>query len=156
MPENGKVELDEKDRKLLEIMLQNCKMSTFDISRKTGMPVTTVHNRIKRLEATGVITGYAAQVDKKKLGKNVVAYIMVTVSYHPSPGKTISQVELAKRLKSLDEVEEASIVTGETDIMLKIRVDDIEALNTFIIERLRKIEGIRRTRTLIALQTFEK
>ncbi len=156
MPENGRVKLDDKDAKLLEILAGNCKMSTFEISRKTGMPVTTVHNRIKRLEAAGVITGYAAQIDKKKLGKNVVAYIMVTVSYHPSPGKTISQAELAKRLNSLDEVEETSIVTGETDIILRIRVDDIDALNSFIIDRLRKIDGIRRTRTVIALQTFQK
>ncbi len=156
MPETGSVKLDEKDGKLLEILVRDCKMSTFEISGKTGMPVTTVHNRIKRLEAAGVITGYAARIDRKKLGKNVVAYIMVTVSYHPSPGKTISQVELAKRLNSLEEVEEASIVTGETDIVLKIRVDDIDALNNFIIDRLRKIEGIRRTRTLIALQTFQK
>lgn len=156
MPENGSIELDDKDRKLLEILAKDCKMSTFELSKKTGMPVTTVHNRIKRLEAAGVITGYAAKIDKKRLGKNVVAYIMVTVTYHPAPGRTLSQVELARSLESLDEVEEASIVTGETDILLKIRVADIDALNTFIIERLRKIEGIRRTRTMIALQTFQK
>lgn len=156
MAEKETVELDEKDGKLLEILAKNCKMSTFEISKKTGMPVTTVHNRIKRLEAAGVITGYSAITDKKKLGKTVLAYMLVTVTYHVAPGKTISQVELTKKLASLEEVEEASIVTGETDIILKVRVADIDALNNFIIERLRKIEGIRRTRTLIALQSFQK
>lgn len=156
MAENGRVKLDEKDGKLLEILAKNCKMSTFEISKKTGMPVTTVHNRIKRLEAAGVITGYSAITDKKKLGKNIVGYVMITVAYHTAPGKPISQVELTKKLASLEEVEEASIVTGETDVILKIRVKDIDDLNNFVIERLRKIEGIRRTRTLIALQSFQK
>lgn len=156
MDESGRVKLDEKDGKLLEILAKDCKMSTFEISKKTGMPVTTVHNRIKRLEAAGIITGYAAQIDKKKLGKNVVAYIMVTVSYHPSPGKTISQVELAKRLDNFDEVEETAIVAGGTDIVLKVRVGDIDALNRFVITKLRSIEGIENTQTLIALQTFQK
>lgn len=156
MAEKGRIELDEKDGKLLEILAKNCKMSTFEISKKTGMPVTTVHNRIKRLEAAGVIIGYSAITDKKKLGKNIVGYVMITVAYHAAPGKTISQVELTKKLASLEEVEEASIVTGETDIILKIRVKDIDDLNNFVIERLRKIEGIRRTRTLIALQSFQK
>lgn len=150
------MKLDDKDWKLLEILATDCKMSTFEISKKTGMPVTTVHNRIKRLEQSGVITGYAARIDRKKLGKNVVAYIMVTVSYHPSPGKTISQVELAKRLDNFEEVEEEAIVAGGTDIVLKVRVDDIDALNRFVITKLRSIEGIENTQTLIALQTFQK
>lgn len=156
MTEKGRVELDEKDTKLLEILAKNCKMSTLEISKKTGMPVTTVHNRIKRLEAAGVITGYAALIDKKTLGKKIMGYVMITVAYRVAPGKIISQVELAKKMASLEEVEDASIVTGETDVILKIRVKDIDDLNNFVIERLRKIEGIRRTRTLIALQSFQK
>lgn len=156
MAESGRVKLDEKDGKLLEILARDCKLSTFDISRKTGMPVTTVHNRIKRLEAAGVIIGYSARIDSKKLGKNVVAYIMVTVSYRPSPGKTISQVELAKKLDNFEEVEEIAIVAGGTDIVLKVRVDDIDGLNKFVITKLRSVEGIENTQTLIALQTFQK
>ncbi len=156
MTETGTVKLDEKDWKLLEILARDCKLSTFEISKKTGMPITTVHNRIKRLEAAGVITGYAAQIDKKKLGKGVVAYILVTVTYHPTPGKTVSQVELAKRLDNFEEVEEAAIVAGGTDIVLKVRVDDIDALNRFVITKLRSIEGIENTQTLIALQSFQK
>lgn len=156
MAEIGRIKLDEKDAKLLEIVAKDCKLSTFEISKKTGMPVTTVHNRIKRLEAAGVITGYAAQIDRKKLGKNVVAYVLVNVTYHPAPGKTISQVELAKRLDNFEEVEETAIVAGGTDIVLKVRVEDIDALNKFVIGKLRSIEGIENTRTLIALQSFRK
>ncbi|MBI4020650.1 MAG: Lrp/AsnC family transcriptional regulator [Candidatus Aenigmarchaeota archaeon] len=145
--------LDEKDRKILELLRQNAKLTTQQISKKTLIPITTVHNRIKKMESTGIIKGYTVLVDHKKLGKDVLAFILLAVSYVLPSGKKISQADLAKAIGRMPEVEEVHIVTGGTDIIIKIRVKDMDELNTFVITRLRNLEGVENTQTIIALST---
>jgi len=72
--------IDEKDSKILEVLVENSNLSTHKISKKTLIPVTTVNNRIKKLKELGVIKKYTIEIDKKKLGYNLSAYILVTIS----------------------------------------------------------------------------
>lgn len=145
------MKLDEKDLKVLKILKENSKLTTNKISKKTAMPITTVHNRIKKLEKLGVIKEYTIVLDHKKLGKNLSAYILVTVDYKLLKEGGISQYELAKQIKKHDFVEETAMVTGGTDIIVKVRANDIEHLSDFVTKELRNIDGIERTQTMVVL-----
>src|SRR3990167_5232563 len=107
--------MDKKDEKILELLRENSKLTTHQISKKTLIPITTVHNRIKKLEKEGIIKRYTLELDNKKLGKNIAAYIHITVDYRLLKEIKISQHDLAKKLKQDESVEEAAMVTGGTD-----------------------------------------
>ena len=134
-------------------MKKNAKLTSQEISKKTLIPVTTIHNRIKKLEKEGIVRGYTVVVDHKKLGLGILAFVLITVIYILPTGKKISEIELAKTLSKMPLVEETYIVTGGTDIIIKIRVKDIDELNQFVITDLRSIEGVDNTQTIIALSS---
>lgn len=147
--------IDPKDLKILNLLKVDAKLTSQQIFRKTLIPVTTVHNRIKKLERMGIIKGYTILLDHKKLGKGIMAFILMTVTYLLPSGKKISQTELAKAISRLPEVEETHIVTGGTDIIIKVRVKDMDDLNNFVINKLRSLDGVENTQTIITLSTPE-
>ena len=146
-----KVELDKKDERVLEILKENSKLTTGQISKKIAIPVTTVHNRIKKLEKLGVIKNYTLNLDFKKLGYDIIAFILVSVTYNLPSGEKIKQEQVAQAIKKIG-AEEVYIVTGGTDIIIKVRAKNIDDLNDFVIKKLRSIEGIDKTQTMIVLQ----
>ena len=147
--------LTKKDTTILDILKHDAKLSTREISEKTGIPITTVHNRIKNMEKEGVIRAYKAIIDKKKIGKNISAYIMLTVSYKDLDAINLTQEGLAKKFLALPEVEECAIISGASDIILKIATNDVDELNDFVINKLRHIGGVEKTLTSIVLKDVE-
>ncbi len=143
--------LNKKDQRILELLKENSKLTTSQISKKTAIPITTVHNHIKKLEKNGIISGYTIKLNYKKLGISILAYILITIDYSKSNQKTTNQKDLAKKIKSFHEVKEVNIMAGVTDILIKVRTQNIDQLNTFIIDKLRNIEGIDKTQTMISL-----
>lgn len=141
--------LDKKDLEVLEVLKSNAKWTTQQISKKTLIPVTTVHNRIKKMEAMGIIKGYTAVLDHKKLGKTVSAFILANIKAEHKAGERASA--LLEDINKLKEVEEVFAVTGSTDMILKVRVEDTDKLNEFILNNLRNMEGIGNTQTLVIL-----
>lgn len=146
------MELDEKDLQILEQLKANAKLTTSQISKKTNTPITTVHNRIKKLEKEKIIKSYTLSLDFEKLGKPLSSYILITINQNLHPGKKISQEEVGKRIKSFDDVETVDIVTGATDILIKVRSRTMSDLNDFITHKLRNIEGIDKTQTMMVLK----
>jgi len=145
--------IDEKDQKVLKALVENSKARTSQLSKELKMPITTIHNRIKKLEKLGIIKNYTVVLDYKKLGKDILSYILVTVMYTLPSGEKISQEQVAKKIKAIG-AEEVSIVTGGTDIIVKVRVKDVDELNDFVIKKLRAIDGVDKTQTLIVLSSF--
>ena len=145
------MELDDKDLLILEQLKGNAKLTTGQLGKKLNIPVTTVHNRIKKLEKLGVLEGYTVRIDYKKLGKPICAYILISVMYNMPDGRKIKQDELAKSLKKFDEVEEVDIMGGVTDIMIKVRVATVDELNDFVIKKLRSVDGVDKTQTMLVL-----
>lgn len=154
---NGKLfhfmELDKKDLKIIEILKENSNQTTSQISKKFNIPITTVHNRIKKLEKLGVIKNYTVVLDYKKLDKGILSYILVSVMYTLPNGKKVAQEDIAREIKKIG-AEEVSIVTGGTDLIIKVRVKDVDELNDFVIKKLRSIDGVDKTQTLIVLNSF--
>ena len=148
--------INEKDRKIIELLKENGKYTTRQISEATGMPITTVHHRIKRLESSGVIKSYTVKLDRKKLGMGLQAFINIAVTYTLPDGTKIDQEDIARKLSKMEEVDECHIMTGTTDILLKVSARDVEDLNTFIIKKLRTIDGIEDTVTGIVLKQISE
>lgn len=146
--------LDKKDDEILNILRKNAKLTTKQIAKRISMPTTTVHNRIRKLEESGIIKGYAAELDYRKIGKNISAFVLATVDYKFLKEKGISQHELAKKITSHEVVEEVDMITGSFDIIVKIRAKDIEEMDSFVTKFLRNLDGVEKTETVIILSSF--
>ncbi|MBU0460970.1 MAG: Lrp/AsnC family transcriptional regulator [Nanoarchaeota archaeon] len=145
------IELDDKDYMILRTLNKNSKLSTYMISKQTGIPVTTVHNRIKRLEEEKVIKSYTIDVDYEKIGMEVVVYLLTTYDMNEMERKGLKIEGLTKTLKSIPQIEDISYVTGRFDIILRVRLKNIKNLSSLVLEKIRKIPGIGHTETTYAL-----
>lgn len=148
---NFMVSLDEKDIAILRELEENAKRTTGIIAKRTGIAVTTVHNRVKRFEKEGIIKKYAPVLDYGKLGQGIHALIFLTVE-SKSEGKAVNQEEIAKKALKIDGVMSALILTGTYDMVLSARIASVDALNTLLIKRLRGIGGIDKTQTMLVLK----
>ena len=106
--------VDNKDRRIIAELVKDSSETTGKLSKKLNIPVTTVHNRIKKLIKDGIIINYTINLDHNQLGRPIPAYIGVTINYNV-PGKTIKQGEVAKEIKKIDGVYEVYIMTGGSD-----------------------------------------
>ncbi len=95
------MKLDKKDLQIIEILKGDSSLSTHKISKKTHIPITTIHNRIKKLKQEGVIKNFTVKLDHKKLGKHISAFILITINYNIQ-GKKIDQSGIAKKINYFD------------------------------------------------------
>lgn len=145
--------INEKDSKILAKLKENSKYTVAELSSLTGIPVTTVHNRIKQMEHKGVIKNYTLELDHSIMGNNISAYVMINTSTMMPNGIKTNQEEIAKEIKALG-IEKVEILTGGTDIIAKIRVKDVAELNDVVVKKIRHISGVDKTHTMVVLSEF--
>lgn len=150
----GKIPEDSSERELLRVLQENSQRSLRELSKELGLPISTVHEKIKRLERGGLIRGYHAILDERKLGFGVTGFILVSISYLNAP-KT-SQAEIAAKAAKLPNVQEVHIIAGEWDLMVKAKAKSVEELGKFVTERLRNISGVEKTLSLIVYETVKE
>ena len=143
--------LDKKDMEILEVLKNHAKWTTHHISKKTLIPVTTVHNRIKKMESMGIIKGYTAILDHKRLGEAVAAFVLVDVH---ADNQAVRSNEILKEKEKFREVQEAYTITGDHDIILRVSVKDTDSLEEFI-ERLDGVDGVDKAKTVVILKGDE-
>ncbi len=141
--------MEDKSEQILEFLRNNSKLSLRQIAKKAGIPLTTAHNRIKKMQKEGVIKNYSVEVDYSKLGLSLCAYIMASVKYDAMHK---SQQEIAKKILKLSFVKSVDIITGGFDLLIKVRAKNISQLNKLITKELRNVEGIDKTTTMIVLE----
>jgi len=142
--------LDAKDRKILALVQRDAKIPQAEIARRVGLSAAAVNERLKKLDNSGVIRRYVAVVDPPAVGVTVTAFIEVFIE-HPR-----FEPAFIARARALDEVQEIHHITGEFSLLLKLRVAGMEALQQLLIHHLNAIEGVRQTRTVIALSTSKE
>lgn len=143
---NHEAELDHIDLHILALLQENCKLPLAKIGEQVGLSAPSVIERIKKLEDHAVITGYRAILDARKLGKDVTAFIGVSIS-HP---KLIGEFE--KEIAQFEGVLECHHVTGEHTLLLKVKTENTSSLEE-LISKIRSIEGVDRTETMVVLST---
>jgi DNA-binding Lrp family transcriptional regulator len=149
--------LDEKDRKILRELERDCRQRTNQIAKATNIPVTTVHNRIKKLSTTGHIASFRAVLNPEKLDKPLVSFVFVSLNRN-SVEQTESKTdrEIISKIASHAAVQEVHTVTGDWDLLLKIRAKDIGELEGIITSELREPKLIDRAQTICAMATYKE
>ena len=147
---NRQRQLDATDRRILALVQRDGKLVQARIAKRVGLSTAAVNERLRKLEQAGVIRRYAALVDPAAVGAGLAAFVEVFIE-HPRHERAFIE-----RLLGLDEVQECHYVTGESSLLLKVRVRDVEALQELLLRRLNVVEGVRQTRTLIVLSTLKE
>lgn len=140
------LELDATDRAILELLQENCKRPLATIGEKVGLSAPSVVERIHKLEEAGVIVGYVALLDGRRVGKDVTAFIGVRTDQP----RSIDALE--RQVGAIDDVLECHHVTGAHTLLLKVKTYNTEALE-LLIGRIRSLEGITGTETMVVLST---
>lgn len=147
------IRLDDKDLKILDLLQKNCKMTAKEIARIVGSPITTVFAKMRRMEELRVIKEYKAVLNADKLDKGATAFVLASVSYELRDGAQLSQRRIAQEIAKFPEVQEVYIITGDWDVLIKVKEKDVNKIGKFVIDKLRLIEGIEKTLTCMVFET---
>ncbi len=127
--------LDDKDKEILNILQENCRVSYNELSDKVGLAASTIHNRVQKLQKDGVIKGFFAQVDPFKVGFKTLALMGLSID----PLKIDS---VAEKISSFDNVQLIAATTGDHDLVMQLIAKDEKELWKFINTKIKTIEGV--------------
>lgn len=144
---NDDMFLDNKDFSILRLLQQNARMSVKEIADKVHLSTTPVHERIKRMEGSGVIKQYAALVDHTKLKKGLIAICYVSLKEHNKTAGT----KFVKAIQLMTEVVECYTISGEFDFMLKVMCEDMNAYHDFHVNRLSQVENMGHVQSIFVM-----
>jgi len=145
-PEAG---IDDLDLALLRALAVDARQSQRALGRAIEMSPPAVADRLARLERSGVIRGYRADIDWAALGFPVVVYLAVTA------GAGMDLSEIIREIRALPEAEVMSVVTGSLDLLVRLRVRDHAHLRELLLTKIFQISGVQRTETFLSLADVE-
>jgi len=143
---------DAQDQAILRILLTDARTPLQEIGKMVGLSTTSCWNRIKRLTDCGAILGYTVKVDLAQIGYLDTVIVQVTLDSHGQD--TLD--EFGRALKSIPEVLEALLISGDYDYFIRIAVKDTRDYERLLREKLYKIPGIRHTKSSFVLRTLKK
>jgi len=148
---NQKYQIDRIDQKILSFLVKNARMPFLEIARECGVSGAAIHQRVKKMENLGIITGSRLLVKPHTLGLNVCAFIGVSLS------QANRYPEVVAALTRIPEVVECHFVTGKHALLLKIFCTDHNHLIEILISTIQNIPGVESTDTMISLdQAIER
>lgn len=139
--------LDKTDLKILKVLQENGRITNLNLSQEIGLSPAPTLERVKKLENAGVIESYHAIVNHKKVGLDIQAFIMVSLTRQVSN----SIQNFKKQIQEIPEIVECYQVTGNADYLLKVLVSDISSFEELISEKLSKMEEIGSMQTTVIL-----
>lgn len=143
---NADASPDDTDVRILALLQDDCRTPLARLGERVGLSAPAVLERIKKLEAAGVITGYRALVDARRIGLDVTAFIGVITSDPDAIG------HFEQQAGALDDVLECHHVTGEYTLLLKVKTRNTSSLEQ-LISQIRSLDGVGRTETMVVLST---
>jgi Lrp/AsnC family leucine-responsive transcriptional regulator len=133
------MKLDRYDRHLLEILQADGRISNQELAERIGLSPSPCLRRVRALEEAGIIAGYRAMVDAKKLGLSLIAFVSISMDRH-TPERFAN---FDATVSALPEVLECSLITGrDADYQLKVIVRDMEAYQELLLHKITRIEGV--------------
>ena len=140
------IHIDGIDKKILRALMADARTPILEIARQVGISGAAIHQRLKKLEKSGLLTGSKFIVDPKALGYSTMAFVGVYLD------KAVSNPEAVKQLKKVPEVIECHYTTGNWSIFIKILSKNNEHLMHLLNTEIQSINGVSRTETFISLQ----
>ena len=147
----SKIKLDNTDRKILEILQSNAKITNANLATKIGLSPAPTLERVKKLENSGVIKSYHAKLDSNIVGLGVSTFVMVSLKGHNKDNieKFIASID------KIDEIIECHHITGSGDFILKITASDIAAYQKLMLEKVSDIDVVDNMQSMVVLSTFK-
>ena len=146
------MKLTRADRKILQILQEDGKISNVELAERVGLSPSPCLRRVKQLEASGLISGYVALLDRRKARLDVLAYVEVQVDRHSEEAAEAFKQAVLRE----PEVVGCYAMTGGYDYLLRVVVKDTRDYERLLREKLYKIKGIRHSRSSFVLRTLEK
>jgi Lrp/AsnC family transcriptional regulator, regulator for asnA, asnC and gidA len=143
---SSSLNIDKLDLRIIDQLMHDANISYAEIGKQLYVSAGTIHVRIKKLQEAGIISGMQYNVDLKKLGYDVIAFIGIYLE------KSSLYDTVAKDLKKIPEIVRMNYTTGNYSIFAEIVCKDIGQLRTVLHDELQKIKGIERTETFISLE----
>lgn len=147
---NG-LKLDKTDRKILDILQANAKITNAQLAQEIGLSPAPTLERVKKLESSGVIKSYHAQLDNGTVGIGVSTFVMVSLKGHNK--ENISK--FVESINQIDEVIECHHTTGSGDFILKIISRDIPSYQQLMLEKVSNIDVVDNMQSMVILSTFK-
>ncbi|GAB1396230.1 MAG TPA: Lrp/AsnC family transcriptional regulator [Saprospiraceae bacterium] len=144
--------LDKTDLKILQILQENSKITNLELSKRIGLSPAPTLERVKKLEQSGVIESYHANVNSQAIGLNVKTFALVSLAWH----KENALNNFLSKIRAIREITECYIITGEADFLIKIVTKDIPNYEKLLFKTLSQIEEIERLKTLMTLSTVKE
>jgi len=144
---SSNIALDAKDLAILKLLQQNARITVKEISEKIHLSTTPVHERIKRMEDSGVIKQYATLVDPAKVKKGLMVICYVSLRQH---SKT-SGDKFIKAMNDLNEVIECYTISGEFDFILKVVTENMDAYYDFHVNKLSQVENMGKVQSVFVM-----
>jgi Lrp/AsnC family transcriptional regulator, leucine-responsive regulatory protein len=142
--------MDTTDHLLVQLLQENGRATQLQLAREVGLSQPAVAERMRKLEAQGVIRGYSARVDPAALGHDVLAFVAVSLE-HPKHFDAFTA-----RVLALPYVLECHRVAGEDSFLLKVRTENTGTLDDLLVKALRTIPGVTNTKTTIVLRSIKE
>ena len=144
--------LDNKDEMILAELKKDARKTTKAIAANINIPRVTVHDRIQKMIQNGIIKAFHVSIDYKKIGFSTEVFIFV--SFLPNPD--VSQRQLAHQIAKLTGVYEVHIISGEYDLLLKVRGSSMEDIGKLVVDKLRQFKGVGKTVTFACFETVKE
>ncbi|EKF41434.1 AsnC family transcriptional regulator [Nitratireductor indicus C115] len=146
------IELDERDRRLLELLQADCRISNADLAERVGMSSSACWRRVKALEEAGVIERYGAILRPSRLGLSFQAIVHVQLARHDPDAIAVFIRSVAARR----EVQDCYATTGQADYHLRVVCTDIDAYNHFLEDFLFRLPAVRGAQTNVVLREIKR
>ena len=143
--------LDKTDLHIIKILQNNSKITNLELSKIISLSPAPTIERVRKLEQSGVLHSYHAEVDPVKIGLNVKTFVLVSLAWQ----KENALNNFVEKIKNIEEITECYIITGEADFLIKIICKDIPSYEQFLFNTLSQIEEIERLKTLMTLSTVK-
>lgn len=144
--------LDEIDGKILELLQKNGRITTKDMAQELNLSSTPTFERVKKLEKAGIIDHYAAVLNTDKLGKTLHAFAHISLKDH---SKELVQ-QFTHQITQIPQVQECHYVTGDSDFILKILLNDMEDYREFMMNQLFDMSNIAKVESFLSLSVLKK
>ncbi|WP_128545558.1 Lrp/AsnC family transcriptional regulator [Larkinella soli] len=144
--------LDQIDRKVLEILQTNAKITNAQLSKEIGLSPAPTLERVKKLETSGIIQSYHAQLNRERVGLGVTTFVQVTLVGHK---KQVTE-SFVNAVREIPEIIECHHITGSGDFLLKVIARDISSYQVLMLEKINEIEEVASTQTMVILSTFKE
>jgi len=141
------ISLDKKDLEILKLLQENARITIKEISGKIHLSTTPVHERIKRMEESGVIKQYVTLVNHEKVKKGLMVICYVSLKQHSKN----AGVKFIKTIHELNEVVECFSISGEFDFMLKVICEDMNTYYDFHVNKLSQIENMGHVQSIFVM-----